>query len=65
VLRYSYSDFNAGTLTGGAFGRITPMVNWHMSDNVRLEFAYGYGRLDRFDLKGNTQFFQTRIQFQI
>jgi len=38
-------------------------VNWHMSDNVRLEFAYGYGGLDRFDVTGHTQFFQTRIQF--
>jgi hypothetical protein len=34
------------------------MVNWHLSDNVRLEMAYGYGHLNRFDLKGNTHFFQ-------
>ena len=40
------------------------MVNWYMSDNVRLEFAYGYGSLNRFDLVGKTQFFQTRIQLQ-
>jgi phosphate-selective porin OprO/OprP len=40
------------------------MVNWHLSDNVRLEMAYGYGHLDRFDLKGNTHFFQTRLQLQ-
>ena len=40
------------------------MVNWHMSDNVRLEFVYGYGSLNRFDLVGKTQFFQTRIQLQ-
>ena len=64
VLRYSYIDLDSKTIRGGRFGRITPMVNWHMSDNVRLEMAYGYGHLDRFDLKGNTQFFQSRIQFQ-
>jgi phosphate-selective porin OprO/OprP len=40
------------------------MVNWYLSDNVRLEMAYGYGRLDRFSLQGNTQFFQTRLQLQ-
>lgn len=40
------------------------MVNWHMSNNMRLEFGYGYGHLDRFNLEGNTQFFQTRIQLQ-
>ena len=41
-----------------------PMVNWYLSDNVRLEMAYGYGHLNRFDLKGNTHFFQTRLQLQ-
>jgi phosphate-selective porin OprO/OprP len=64
VLRYSYTDLNSKGIHGGTFGRITPMVNWYLSDNVRLEFAYGYGRLNRFDLIGNTQFFQTRIQLQ-
>jgi len=64
VLRFSYIDLDSGTIRGGRFARITPMVNWYLSDNVRLEMAYGYGRLDRFALKGNTQFFQTRIQLQ-
>jgi hypothetical protein len=32
------------------------MVNWHISDNLRLEFTYGYGELDRFGLTGGTQF---------
>jgi phosphate-selective porin OprO/OprP len=39
------------------------MVNWHLSDNLRLELAYGYGALDRFDLSGHTHFFQSRLQF--
>jgi phosphate-selective porin OprO/OprP len=65
VLRFSYSDLDGGTLRGGKFWRVTPMVNWHVSDNVRFEFAYGYGKLDRFDLKGGTQFFQTRMQLQL
>ena len=42
------------------------MVNWHLSDNVRLELAYGYGSLDRFGISGGkTQFFQSRIQLQL
>lgn len=65
VLRYSYSDFDSGTIRGGKFWRITPMLNWYLSDNVRLEFVYGYGRLDRFGLTGYTQFFQTRVQLQL
>jgi phosphate-selective porin OprO/OprP len=62
VIRYSYSDFNNKDVQGGTFGRITSHVNWYLSDNVRLEANYGYGRLDRFNIKGNTQFFQTRLQ---
>jgi phosphate-selective porin OprO and OprP len=62
VATLSYIDLNGGTLRGGTFWRFTPMVNWYLSDNLRLEFAYGYGTLDRFDLRGSTQFFQSRIQ---
>ena len=64
VFRYSYTDLNSKGVTGGSFGRFTPMVNWYLSENVRLEMAYGIGHLDRFNLKGNTQFFQSRIQLQ-
>lgn len=65
VLRMSYSDLDSGSIDGGRFWRITPMVNWHLSDNVRFELAYGYGALDRFGIEGATQFFQTRIQLQL
>jgi phosphate-selective porin OprO/OprP len=65
VARLSYTDLDDGTVQGGKFWRITPMVNWHMSANVRLEIAYGYGVLDRFDTEGGTHFFQTRIQLQL
>jgi phosphate-selective porin OprO/OprP len=40
------------------------MVNWYLTDYLRLVGTYGIGRLDRFNLKGNTQFFQTRLQFE-
>jgi len=65
VMRYSYADLDDGAIQGGKFWRFTPMLNWHMSENVRLEFVYGYGMLDRFDLQGATQFFQFRLQLQL
>lgn len=65
VLRYSYADLNEAEIRGGRFRRITPMVNWYLSDHVRLELAYGYGVLDRFGLQGSTHFFQTRLQLQM
>ena len=64
VARFSDIDLNSGTLQGGKFWRFTPMVNWYLADYLRLVGTYGIGRLDRFDLKGNTQFFQTRLQFE-
>lgn len=62
VARLSYIDLDDGTHLGGKFWRFTPMVNWHLSDHMRFELAYGYGQLDRFDVRGATQFFQTRVQ---
>lgn len=61
VLRVSAYNLNGGTLQGGQFWRITPMLNWYLSKEIRLEVAYGYGVLDRFQLNGATQFFQSRI----
>jgi len=65
LLRYSKLDLNGGLVTGGKFWRLTPMVNWYLSPILRWEFAYGYGSLDRFNLTGATQFFQSRIQIVI
>jgi phosphate-selective porin OprO and OprP len=65
VLRLSYADLDSGSIQGGTFWRITPMVNWHLSDNVRFELAYGYGVLDRFGVKGGLQVFQTRLQLSL
>jgi len=65
VTRFSYIDLDSAALRGGKFWRFTPMANWHLSDNVRLELAYGYGSLNRFGVIGATQFFQTRLQLQL
>lgn len=65
VARFSYSDMDDKAIHGGRFWRLTPMINWHMSDNFRLEIVYGYGSLNRFNTTGRLQFFQSRIQFQL
>ena len=65
VLKFSYADLTDGTLEGGRFWRLTPMLNWHLTDNVRLEMGYGYGTLLRFGMKGRTHFFQVRTQMQL
>lgn len=65
LLRLSHLDLDDGNIRSGKFWRITPMINWYLSSNFRLELAYGYGVLDRYNTKGATQFFQTRIQVVI
>lgn len=65
VLHLSFIDLDSGNFHGGKLWRLTPMVNWHLSDNIRFELGYGYGVLDRFDLKGHTQFFQSRLQLTL
>ena len=62
MLRISTSELNGGSIRGGKLWRISPQVNWYATKNIRLEFMYGYGVLDRFNINGTTQFFQTRIQ---
>jgi phosphate-selective porin OprO/OprP len=64
LLRLSYIDLDDGAIHGGRFWRLTPMVNWYLTDHLRLEFAYGVGQLDRFGTVGTTQFLQSRLQFQ-
>ena len=64
VLRVSYIDLDSDNLNGGKFWRVTPMVNWHLNDQARLEVSYGIGGLDRFGGHSRTEFFQARLQLQ-
>jgi phosphate-selective porin OprO/OprP len=65
VLKVSYANLTSGAIQGGKLWRVTPMLNWYMSDNLRLEFAYGYAVLKRFGLLGRTQFYQARMQLEM
>jgi phosphate-selective porin OprO and OprP len=65
VVHLSTLNLNNGTVKGGQFWRLTPMVNWYMSRIMRMEFVYGYGVLDRYGIKGPIQFFETRLQFTV
>ena len=65
VLRFSSLDLDDGSIHGGKFWRITPMVNWYMSKAFRTEFIYGYGVLDRYNMKGAVQIFQIRLQLTV
>ncbi|HEX6850030.1 MAG TPA: porin [Candidatus Polarisedimenticolaceae bacterium] len=65
VLHAAYIDLDDRDIQGGKFWRLTAMVNWHLSDNVRFELVYGYGGLERFGLDGRTRFFHSRLQFTL
>jgi phosphate-selective porin OprO/OprP len=65
VLTATTLNLNSGSIHGGKMWRITPMINWYLSKAIRMEFIYGYVGLDRFELKGRSQFFESRIQFTV
>ncbi|MBX7110156.1 MAG: OprO/OprP family phosphate-selective porin [Chitinophagales bacterium] len=65
VLHVSTFNLNNGYVHGGQMTRITPMINWYLTKVFRMEFIYGYGILDRFNLKGNVQFFEARLQISL
>ena len=62
VLHMSYIDLDDHNIEGGKLWRLTTLMNWYLSDNVRLDFSYAYGALNRFDRVGHTSFFQARVQ---
>ena len=65
VVEFSFANLTYGRLQGGTLWRVTPMLNWYLTDNLRLEFAYGFSKLNRFGVTGATQFYQSRIQFEL
>ena len=65
VLKYSYSNLRSRAIDGGVLSRVTPMLNWHMTDNVRLEFAFGVGVLRRSGVTSTTEFAQSRLQLKL
>lgn len=65
VMKYSYANLNSRTIQGGRLARVTPAINWYLTDNLRLAFVYGFGVLNRFGVTGRTQFFQARLQAEL
>jgi phosphate-selective porin OprO/OprP len=65
VLRYTNFNLDDGSIKGGKFWRFTPLVNWYMSKNVRLEFIYGYGKLNRYQMEGILNVYQIRLQLSV
>ncbi|HKO80167.1 MAG TPA: porin [Chitinophagaceae bacterium] len=58
-------DTNNDLMPGGNMWKLTGMLNWYPSNDFAIKFMYGYGELDRFGIKGATQYFQTRFQINI
>ncbi len=63
--RYSSVDLTSGAVQGGKFDRLSGALSWFPTSQWRLEFNYGYGRLNREGLQGWTDFYQLRLQFQL
>lgn len=65
AVRYSWIDLDSKAVRGGKFDRISGALSWFATGEWRVEFNYGYGRLERFGLSGRTHFYQLRLQWEI
>ena len=63
--RYSSVDLSNAGVQGGKFDRLSGALSWYPTSQVRFEFNYGYGRLDRSGLEGRSNFYQLRLQLQL
>lgn len=65
TIHSTYTNANSGSIEGGKFWRVSPMLAWYPSYEFRFTIGYGYGELERFGTIGKTNFFQSRIQFML
>ncbi len=64
-LRYTHTDFTDKNIKGGIFGRFSSAVSWYPNAHFRFEINYSYGKLDKNDLIGKSNFWQFRAQFEL
>jgi phosphate-selective porin len=62
--RFSEVDLNDAEVQGGQFERTSLGVNWHLTEQWRWSFNYGYTDFNRNGTTGHAQFFQTRVQWE-
>ena len=63
--RYTKSNFVAGQIDGGKFGRFTTALSWFPNAHFRYEINYGVSKLDKGGIAGNANFLQFRAQFEL
>jgi phosphate-selective porin len=63
VARYSQVDLKDRTVNGGILHKGLLAVNWWASTQWRISFGYGLADLNRKNLSGTTNIFQTRFQW--
>ena len=65
TLRYSTLFANDGEISGGEMSRLGAFITWYPTILSKLQFAYGYVKLDRFNLIGYTHIYQLRFAILI
>jgi phosphate-selective porin len=63
VGRYAHVDMEDALVDGGLVDRWTAGINWWATRRWKLGFDYGLIELDRFDTRGVTHAFHTRVQW--
>jgi phosphate-selective porin OprO/OprP len=63
--RYTHSSATDAGVAGGEFNRFTTALSWYPNAHFRYEINYGFGRLLKDNIAGNSNFWQFRIQFEL
>jgi phosphate-selective porin OprO and OprP len=63
TISLSNINLDNGAITGGKFWKIQPAIFWSLDSHYYTTVGYGFGVLNKDNLKGNTQFFQWRFGF--
>lgn len=63
VARFSHEDFDDASVSGGKMDKTYLGINWWATRRWKVGFGWGHTWLDRFGTTGNTDSFQTRIQW--
>src|SRR5687768_17180024 len=61
AVRYSHTDLNDDTVSGGRLNDIVGGVNWYLNANAKIQFNYVNAMVDRGTTEGTAHVFQSRF----
>ncbi|MEY4594250.1 MAG: hypothetical protein RIQ47_660 [Bacteroidota bacterium] len=64
-VRFTHADLSDGLIAGGTFNRLSGGFSWYPNDQFRVSVNYGNGKLNKAGQKGDADFWQFRVQYEL